>query len=701
MSEISGFLYLNVANRWPGFRWRGLERGEDGALRLARVPLLPAPVAGLADRPAPDGPAGLAISPDGTLWLTDPGARRLLRVDPCDGSLGPVSCFGGEGDLPTLLREPRGLLWHPPRNLLIVADTGNDRLQLVHPETFHLVGVWGPFDAPTALATDGQGNVYVIESGARRVLQLDVDGHPIRSYEEGLERPVGVAVGTTEEGAVEIFVLDAGASPRIAVFDPEGTFLEPLELPAGDFLGFAFAEGSLYVGDNAGRRILRLLLDGTVVGDAESFEGPVAALAGDGRGGLWLHSGGTASPVRLDLAGGHVHSGVLWGGPFGTEAGRPVLWHEIETRGGPLAAGTHLRLFVKTGDAAPTPPSADPIAPFATGWTALPQDALRGLVRGTSAPSLWLGAHLTGEGRQSPVLEQIRVDYDTETWSRHLPAIYRTQAEDPELLERFLALFESHFTDLDEQIDRLPRLFDPAAAPVAWLPWLAGWLGLELDETWPEEKKRQAVSGAFAAAAKRGTPAGLREAVRFATGIDVRIAEPVLGATWWALPAGDEESPAGGRLGFDTVLAPVELGGAVVGTTALLDGSYLAGEEGLGAHLYESVAHQFCVQVFERQVASPRALAQVRAVVEREKPAHTAWHLCVIGARLRVGFQARLGVDTVIGGPAPARRLGASPELVLAGEPPGRLGEGTRLGTGTRLGHGVVEPSKGSTFHGA
>jgi hypothetical protein len=149
------------------------------------------------------------------------------------------------------------------------------------------------------------------------------------------------------------------------------------------------------------------------------------------------------------------------------------------------------------------------------------------------------------------------------------------------------------------------------------------------------------------------------------------------------------------------VLAPAELDGAVVGTTAILDGSYLAGEEGLGAHLYESVAHQFCVQVYERQAASPRALALVRAVVEREKPAHTAWHLCVVRPRLRVGYQASLGIDTVLGGPAPARRLGAGPELVLAGEPPGRLGEGTRLGTGTRLGHGVAERSKASTFHGA
>jgi phage tail-like protein len=373
---------------------------------------------------------------------------------------------------------------------------------------------------------------------------------------------------------------------------------------------------------------------------------------------------------------------------------RPVLWHEIETKKGPLPEDAHLQLFFHKGNPAdaPPPPSADPHAPFGAGWTPLPPDALRGIVRGDPAKQLWIGAHLSGEGRQTPALEQIRIDYDSETWSRHLPAIYRTQARDPEILERFLALFESLFTDLGEEIEGLGRLFDPAAVPAGWLPWLAGWLGLELDETWPEEKQRRAVAGAWAASAKRGTPAGLREAVRFATGVDVRIAEPVLGGTWWALPEDDpEEGQAlGGRLGFDTVLAPSELDGAVVGTTAVLDGSYLAGEEGLGAHLYETVAHQFCVQVYERQVASPRALAEVRAAVEREKPAHTTWQLCVISPRLRVGFQSRLGVDTVVAGPPPAQRLGSGPGLVLGGDLPGRLGE-SRIGAGLCLGSAVAE----------
>lgn len=697
MDGNGSFLHLNVENRWPGFRRRGVEIGGDGALRLSRVPLLPAAVE-LAGLPDPDGPAGIAVGRDGTVFFTDPGSHRLLRIDPCDARPGPVPCFGGEGEDPTRLRTPRGLLLHPTRGALLVADSGNHRVQLLDPGSLQLLDVWEGFDTPWTLAADPKGNVYVVDHGSRRVRKLDARGNVVPAFEDNalvaeIVRPVDVTFGEDQ-----VYVLDVpGAAPsRLVVLDADGRLRRRVDLLEGRPLGLLFAAvlppyppggaaGRLHVGDNARRRLLVLDPDGTAVGEAEGFVGPVAALAADARGGLWLHPGGSAVPIRLLLEEGHLRSGTAAGGPFGP-GDRKVLWHEIETLGGPLADGAHLRLFFHgAGAGAPPPPepSADPVSPFDLGvWKPLPQDALRGLLR-AAAGHLWIGAHFTSEGRQTPVLAQVRIDFDTATLAEKLPAIYRTRAADPELPERFLALFESFFTDAEAEIDHLGRRFDAAAAPAEWLPWLAGWLGLELDETWPEEKKRRAVAGAFAAAARRGTPAGLAEAVRFETGVDVRISEPILAPVAWSLPAdGDAE---GGRLGFDTVLAAFEPEGAVMGATAVLDGSFLIDEEGPGAHLYQAVAHQFCVQVYERQAASPRRLAAVRAVIEREKPAHTAFHLSVIRPLLRIGFQARLGIDTVVAGPPTPGRLGDGPALVLGGEPPGRIGE-DRIGIGTRLG---------------
>jgi hypothetical protein len=98
------------------------------------------------------------------------------------------------------------------------------------------------------------------------------------------------------------------------------------------------------------------------------------------------------------------------------------------------------------------------------------------------------------------------------------------------------------------------------------------------------------------------------------------------------------------------------------------------------------------------RVSAPATLARLREVIEREKPAHTTYQLCLVEPGLRVGTQALVGVDTLLGGgPAPVTRLGEPPPrgLVLGGEPPGRLGGG-RVGRTTRLGDGSFDAATGA-----
>jgi hypothetical protein len=56
---------------------------------------------------------------------------------------------------------------------------------------------------------------------------------------------------------------------------------------------------------------------------------------------------------------------------------------------------------------------------------------------------------------------------------------------------------------------------------------------------------------------------------------------------------------------------------------------------------------------------------------------------------MRVGFQARLGIDAVIGGGTEDIRLGSATldgEDVIGGEPALRIGDESRIGIGTLLG---------------
>jgi phage tail-like protein len=72
-------------------------------------------------------------------------------------------------------------------------------------------------------------------------------------------------------------------------------------------------------------------------------------------------------------------------------------------------------------------------------------------------------------------------------------------------------------------IDNLDAYVDPWLTPPDFLDWLAGWFGLELDATWPEERRRALVANALELARWRGTVVGLALLVELYTGAPAEI----------------------------------------------------------------------------------------------------------------------------------------------------------------------------------
>jgi phage tail-like protein len=718
MNDPGGrYLHLNRDGRWPGFAWRALEAGPDGRLSLASLPSLAADsatAAALAALGAPDGPAGLAIAPDNAVLWTDPTTGRLFRRDPCDGHRGPAPLDPDAG-----LEEPRALAVHVGRKALIVADARRHRLVLVDLGTYQVVDVWGGpgtapgrFDRPTGLAVDAEGAVYVADAGNRRIQKLDRFGTvdpgfaaAVAAAAPGFQRPETLAFD-----ADRLWVLDPAAR-ILSAFDASGDRRAELSLSLVAPAGLLAMAGALHVGDNARRRLVRLdATGGHALGEARGFEGPVAALAATGDA-LWLHPGGASLPVRLERRGAAVRQGVLWGGPIAL-GGEPHAWQRLSALGD--ASGGRVVFFVHAGDGA-GPPAPDPgrlgeptggFDPPA--WRAIGEGAPDVWVRETSE-RLWIGALLSGDGQQAPYVEQLRLSFDDDGYAHHLPAIYRVPAKvsagappaSRETLERFLALFEGFFDDTDDEIAGLARLFDPASVPESWLAWLAGWLAFPLEEGWPSAKKRRLLAEAFEAYAWRGTSRGLARALADRLGVVASVEEPHAQTDWWVLPPGDAGACSAGssvagrsRLGLTTRLAPAAAQGAVVGSTAILDRSHVIEEEDVGEPLFTPTAYQFSVVLPRSQASAPATLERIRQLIEREKPAHVAYEICLVDPGIRVGHQALLGIDTVLGGtgPAPATRLGepVAEGLVLAGEPAGRVGSG-RLGESSRLGDGAVD----------
>jgi phage tail-like protein len=376
------------------------------------------------------------------------------------------------------------------------------------------------------------------------------------------------------------------------------------------------------------------------------------------------------------VGGAFVRSGAFVAGPV-TVGHEPVAWFRLRASMPPLRSGEHVEFFTMATDAPPAPVTLTDDVPFADPkWHPAPRDLADTLIPGrrehakdplfpgTPARQLWVGGVLRGNGETTPRIEQIRVDYGRDTAIGSLPSVYRRDAGARERLERLLALEEAPLRDLDATIADLPALCDPAAAPggdsPAWLRWLAGWLDFDLTDRWSEAETRTLVATAFERYGVRGTIEGLRRTLRIYTGVNARISEPAAAARIWSLGQSS-------TLGMTTQLASGSASGAVLDATATLDASHLTRGERFGATLFEDVAHRFCVDVYCADLRGPRTLDEVRAVLDREKPAHTVYSLRTIGARLRVGLQARVGVDAIVArGPALAT-LGT----VLAGDPLG------------------------------
>jgi DNA-binding beta-propeller fold protein YncE len=119
------------------------------------------------------------------------------------------------------------------QNAAYVADFLADRIVKLDPEKGTVIAMWGrhgrgpgEFDAPSGIAVDREGLIYVTEFYNHRVQKLTADGLPVTlwgtdgRWSGQLHYPTDVAVGP----AGEIFVADA-YNHRIEVFASDGAYV--------------------------------------------------------------------------------------------------------------------------------------------------------------------------------------------------------------------------------------------------------------------------------------------------------------------------------------------------------------------------------------------------------------------------------------------------------------------------------------------
>lgn len=113
-----------------------------------------------------------------------------------------------------------------------------------------------------------------------------------------------------------------------------------------------------------------------------------------------------------------------------------------------------------------------------------------------------------------------------------LPGIY----QEDDVARSLTGVFDDALAPIVNTIDNLPAYLDPALAPDDFVDWLAGWVGVMPDETWPIERRRALVALAVQLYRRRGTAGGLAMHVRLLGAADVDVSDS--GGSIWSKKPG-------------------------------------------------------------------------------------------------------------------------------------------------------------------
>jgi phage tail-like protein len=303
-------------------------------------------------------------------------------------------------------------------------------------------------------------------------------------------------------------------------------------------------------------------------------------------------------------------------------------------------------------------------------------------VRNLTGRYLAMRVELRGDRRSTPEIAALRVYGSRFSYVDHyLPELYRENkfgAEADELrestrrnfFERFVNIFEAQMTRIEDRIANAYLLMRPESTPEKTIEWLGGWIGVD-PTLYPPDRRRALLLAAPELHRKRGTAAGISQAIDVATnGLATSGAVVVIEA--FRL-----------RHTFATILGA---------DLAITDDPLLPGFSGnansfVGDTLFLGDPHNpdFLIE-FARSVGLPEEQSQVQAfldslawhmivfihnqvqqvdvnlirqIVEMEKPAHIAASIQIATQPFLIGIASLVGANTFL---APA--LPANPVVV-------------------------------------
>jgi phage tail-like protein len=634
MDQPEQIRYFVLEPGWtiPGLELDGVMADAGGAFELMLVPRVSPPWAGSPGQPPA---SGICLDAACHLFLSNTEANRIVRLGlDCSERLefpGAAS-GGGLGNL----QAPAGLCLGPHQTLF-VADPGGGRLVLLTAD-LRLRGFWrSGLRRPVAVVADGERAVIVLDAARTAVLRFDAWGYPDDDFNKRLAAELGSAepqaIAVDPEG---VLYVAAKSTDGIQRFDRLGDPVGGLIAPNLRAQALAVGKELLFAADLVSGTIACLRLpDGTPAGTVAGFRGAVSALAASNDGGLFIKPDAGDRYLVAVRGGARVNGGQIVAGPI--DAGGDSSWGRVAVDAAtPAETSISLETFVT--DDLSNPP------------VFMRSDSLDVLLVG--GRYLYLRVQLrTNDSTVSPQIARIQGETTGDSYLDYLPEVYARGVTANDFLPRLLAIAHSELGDLEATIDSLPSLFDAGMARAADLAFLGSWQAFDLppriDPASNPADARALLHRIPDLYRRRGTPSGIQDFVEIYSGVRPSIFEAFRSAGVWIL---DETSV----LGFDTVLPATAPDGMIVGES-VVGGTGLEPPGGWATTAFDDTAFRFTVSV--AGALSDDQRGWIKRMLDREKPAHTGYHLCFVEPRLRVGVQARVGIDAMVGSPPVALQL--------------------------------------------
>ncbi len=650
---VSPFLRLNARTGWP----LGDESSRPGIVTLNEPLRLAVAGATAIAINEPFGsfggkrlPRGVAISSTGRIFIADPVARviwtaqassregpaifaplwpaRDLPPAPKLADLDPPPAVPAD---PYTLVSPSDVLLLPNGDMAI-ADPGASRVLVIAFPTAQLRQVITINNgAPSALACDSQGRIYIADPANRTIHRYDTMWRRDPSFPRAsadLDAPAFLAMalnstshscrcaddcscacggsfGGHDHGPKPvIFALDDSKiiglderGYRVPEFDPQALRVAPSALTFGDKASLLFYETELLGRDAIKLTGIELMGDGRV----KIIGVPLIAM-----------------PVRVPVPrSGSFTTKALDSGETG------FVWDRVAMRC-TLPPNTRLLVQTQTSDSAIefdrilktadeewSAPlvielSKDPQAPKLTPEV---------LIQSGAGRYLWLRVTLFSDGTVSPVIDEIDIYGPRRSAMRYLPASFHQDPESVSFLDRFLSYFDTVHAEISASNRDIAALFDPHASPEgAFLDWLGSWFDLAFLAEWDVATRREMIAEAVHYHSIRGTVAGLKKILQWHTGLKEPLPQIL-----------EHFRFAGGT--------PPSIGGSPLDTSA--------------------IAHSATIVLPMHVVPDAPSQTRLAKLIAKNAPAHVRINLRLIEPGISIGTQSTIGVDTLIGSLSP------------------------------------------------